>query len=127
MSEKMRFFRSGLLLTLVGLAMRTVSMFFGAFVSRTVGAEGTGLFTLVMSVYTVAVTFATSSVNPACSASALRYAFSLSLISSTVPNVSSVLYTIFIVSYTPAGTSNVSSCTTAERPSAIFPSSTSLE
>lgn len=63
MSEKMRFFRSGLLLTLVGLAMRTVSMFFGAFVSRTVGAEGTGLFTLVMTVYSFAVTFATSGIS----------------------------------------------------------------
>lgn len=63
MSEKQRFFRSGILLTLVGLAMRTVSMFFGAFVSRTVGAEGTGLFTLVMTVYSFAVTFATSGIS----------------------------------------------------------------
>jgi len=63
MSEKMRFFRSGILLTLVGLAMRTVSMFFGAFISRTVGAEGTGLFTLVTTVYSFAVTFATSGVS----------------------------------------------------------------
>ncbi len=63
MSDKMRFFRSGILLTLVGLAMRTVSMFFGAFISRTVGAEGTGLFTLVMTVYSFAVTFATSGIS----------------------------------------------------------------
>ena len=63
MSEKQRFFTSGILLTLVGLAMRTVSMFFGAFISRTVGAEGTGLFTLVMTVYSFAVTFATSGIS----------------------------------------------------------------
>lgn len=63
MSDKYRFFRSGMLLTFVGLAMRTVSMFFGAFVSRTVGAEGVGLFTLVMTVYSFAVTFATSGVS----------------------------------------------------------------
>ena len=63
MSEKMRFFRSGILLTLVGLAMRTVSMFFGAFISRAVGAEGTGLFTLIMTVYSFAVTFATSGIS----------------------------------------------------------------
>ncbi len=63
MSDKMRFFRSGILLTLVGLAMRTVSMFFGAFISRTVGAEGTGLFTLVTTVYSFAVTFATSGIS----------------------------------------------------------------
>ena len=63
MSDKYRFFKSGVLLTFVGLAMRTVSMFFGAFVSRTVGAEGVGLFTLVMTVYSFAVTFATSGVS----------------------------------------------------------------
>ncbi len=63
MSDKYKFFRSGMLLTAVGLAMRTVSMFFSAFVSRTVGAEGVGLFTLVMTVYSFAVTFATSGVS----------------------------------------------------------------
>lgn len=63
MSEAKRFFRSGIMLTLVGLAMRTVGMFFGAFISRTVGAEGTGLYTLVMTVYSFAVTVATSGVS----------------------------------------------------------------
>ena len=63
MSEAKRFFRSGILLTLVGLAMRTVGMFFGAFISRAVGAEGTGLYTLVMTVYSFAVTLATSGIS----------------------------------------------------------------
>ena len=63
MSSKMQFYRSGAMLTAVALAMRTVSMFFGAFVSRTVGAEGTGIYTLVMTVYSFAVTFATSGVS----------------------------------------------------------------
>ena len=63
MSDKYKFFRSGALLTAVGLAMRTVSMFFGAFVTRSVGAEGVGLFTLVMTVYSFAVTLATSGVS----------------------------------------------------------------
>lgn len=63
MNSKTRFFRSGIMLTLVGLAMRTVAMFFGAFISRTVGAEGTGLYTLVMTVYSFAVTFATSGIS----------------------------------------------------------------
>ena len=62
MSKRMHFFRSGMLLVLVGLAIRTVSMFFGAFISRTVGAEGTGLYTLVMTVYSFAVTFSTSGI-----------------------------------------------------------------
>lgn len=63
MNSRARFFKSGILLTLVGLAMRTVGMFFGAFISRTVGAEGTGLYTLIMTVYSFAITFATSGVS----------------------------------------------------------------
>ena len=62
-SLKKRFFLSGLMLTLVALAMRTVTMLFGAFISRTVGAEGTGVYTLIMTVYSFAVTFATSGIS----------------------------------------------------------------
>ena len=51
MSEAKRFIKSGIILTVVGLAIRSVAMFFGAFISRTVGAEATGLYTLVMTVY----------------------------------------------------------------------------
>ena len=43
--------------------MRTVGMFFGAFISRAVGAEGMGLYTLVMTVYSFAVTLATSGIS----------------------------------------------------------------
>lgn len=63
MTEAKRFFKSGILLTLVGLAMRTVAMFFGAFISQTVGAEGTGIYTLVMTVYSFAITVATSGIS----------------------------------------------------------------
>jgi len=63
MSERNRFLKSGAMLTAVALAMRTVSMFFGAFVTRTVGAEGTGLYTIVMTVYSFAVTLATSGIS----------------------------------------------------------------
>ena len=58
-----RFIKSGVLLTLVGLAMRTVAMFFGAFISRAVGAEGVGLYTLIMTVYSFAITLATSGIS----------------------------------------------------------------
>ncbi len=43
--------------------MRTVSVAFNAFCVSKVGSEGMGLFSLVMSVYTFAVTVATSGVN----------------------------------------------------------------
>ena len=63
MSEAKGFFKSGILLTVVGLAMRTVAMFFSTFISREVGAEGTGLYTLIMTVYSFALTFATSGIS----------------------------------------------------------------
>lgn len=43
--------------------MRSAAMFFGAFISRTVGAEGTGLYTLIMTVYSFAITLATSGIS----------------------------------------------------------------
>ena len=63
MSARNRFLKSGAMLTAVALAMRTVAMFFGAFISRRVGAEGTGLYTIVMTVYSFAVTLATSGIS----------------------------------------------------------------
>ena len=63
MSKRLRFFRSGITLTAVGLTMRTVSMLFGAFVSGAVGAEGVGLYTIVMTVYSFAITLATSGIS----------------------------------------------------------------
>ena len=63
MSERKRFLKNGAMLTAVALAMRTVAMFFGAFVSRSVGAEGMGLYTIVMTVYSFAVTLATSGIS----------------------------------------------------------------
>lgn len=63
MSARNKFFYNGTVLTLVGLSVKTVALLFGAFVSRTVGAEGTGLYTLVMTVFSFAVTFATSGIS----------------------------------------------------------------
>lgn len=63
MREKVRrFFRTGVALSLSALLMRTVSVSFGAYVAECIGAEGMGLYSLIMSVYTFAVTFATSGV-----------------------------------------------------------------
>ncbi len=63
MREKVRrFFRTGVALSLAALLMRTVSVSFGAYVAESIGAEGMGLYSLIISVYTFAVTFATSGV-----------------------------------------------------------------
>ncbi len=61
--NRKRFFYNGFVLTLVALAMRTISLFFGAYVTRTVGEVGMGLYTLIGTVYGFAVTLATSGVS----------------------------------------------------------------
>ncbi len=57
-SNKQRFFENGILLSSVAIGMRTVNLFFNAFVTQAVGAEGIGLFTVIMTVYNFALTFA---------------------------------------------------------------------
>lgn len=54
---------NGILLTVVGLAVRSVSLAFNSFVTKSIGAEGIGLFTLISTVYSFAVTFATSGIS----------------------------------------------------------------
>lgn len=63
MKRVKRYFINALILSGCTLLMRTVGVAFNAFCVDRVGAEGMGLFSLVMSVYTFAVTFATSGVN----------------------------------------------------------------
>lgn len=57
------FFANALMLASVNIFLRLISVSFNAYVSEKVGAEGMGLFTLVMSVYGFAVTLATSGVH----------------------------------------------------------------
>ena len=63
MTNRKRFFINGIMLTAVGLAVRTVSLAFNAYVTQKIGAEGMGLFTLIGTVYAFAVTFATSGIS----------------------------------------------------------------
>ena len=63
MSEFRRYVRNALVLVGASLLMRSVSLAFNAYVSTKIGAEGMGLFSLIMSVYGFAVTFATSGIN----------------------------------------------------------------
>ncbi len=63
MNGKKQFFKNGILLTLVALSMRGVALFSSSFVSGAVGAEGMGLYTLVMTVYGFALTFATAGIS----------------------------------------------------------------
>ncbi len=56
-SRKKTFLLGALLMSVVNLSMRTVSLYFSAFVLSRVGEEGVGLFTLLMNVFSFAVTF----------------------------------------------------------------------
>ncbi len=58
-----RFFINGFIMSVTSLVLRAVSVAFNAFLSRQLGADGMGLFTLIMSVYGLAVTVAASGVN----------------------------------------------------------------
>lgn len=63
MNRAKRYIVNALILSACTLLMRTVSVAFNAFCVQKVGSEGMGLFSLVMSVYTFALTLATSGVN----------------------------------------------------------------
>jgi len=62
-NRRRQFFLNGILLTIVGLAIRSVSIAFNSYITRSVGAEGIGLFTLIMNIYSFAITFATSGIS----------------------------------------------------------------
>ncbi len=62
-SKIAKFISNGLTLTFSAIIMRTVGVSFSAYITKMVGAEGIGLYTLTMSVYGFAVTLATSGVN----------------------------------------------------------------
>lgn len=63
MRKRSRFLVSAVYLAAVNIFLRSVAVSFNAYVSAKIGAESMGLLTLVMSVYGMAVTLATSGVN----------------------------------------------------------------
>ncbi len=60
------FLFNGIILTATSLAMRTILLWFNAWLSERIGTEGMGLYTLVMSVYSLAVTVAIFGMSLAC-------------------------------------------------------------
>lgn len=66
MKQSKTFFKNALYLTITELLLRTAGVFFGAYISGKMGGSGMGLFSLIMSVYSFAVTFASSGINLAC-------------------------------------------------------------
>lgn len=63
-SKKLKkFLLDAAIMTTVSLIMRAIAVSFQSYITGRVGAEGMGLYSLVTSVYTFAVTFATSGIN----------------------------------------------------------------
>ena len=63
MNKAKRFLSNALMLSCVSIVMRGIAVSFNAYITKKIGAESMGLFTLVMSVYGFAVTVALSCVN----------------------------------------------------------------
>lgn len=63
MRRAKRFLLSGLLLTVTTLFIRTVGVGYNIYLSGKLGAAGMGLFSLIMTVYNLAVTFGTSGIS----------------------------------------------------------------
>ena len=62
-SKTRTFFLNGVTLTLSALAMRLVSVIFNIYVANRAGSEAMGLFSLLGSVYALAITLATAGIN----------------------------------------------------------------
>ncbi len=62
MNRTRKFLTDGIILAAAAVFMRTVGVSWNAYISNTVGAESMGLLSLVMSIYTLTVTFACSGV-----------------------------------------------------------------
>ncbi len=59
------FLKNAAILTVTSLLLRTVGIFFRVYLSNTIGAEGMGLYQLIVSVYVLGSTFATSGISTA--------------------------------------------------------------
>lgn len=57
-----RFVRNALILTVTSLLLRTIGIFFRIYLSNQIGAEGMGLYQLVISIYVLGSTFATAGI-----------------------------------------------------------------
>ena len=63
MSRLRKYLANGLLMTLVALALRGLGVAFNAYITKKIGAEALGLYTLLGSVYSFSLTLALSGIN----------------------------------------------------------------
>ena len=60
---KKRLLLNAFILTVSSLILRTIGISFRVYISNKIGAEGLGLYQLIFSIYTFALTFATSGIS----------------------------------------------------------------
>ncbi len=65
MRRHSRFLKNAVILTVTSLLLRTVGIFFRIYLSNQIGAEGMGLYQLIVSIYVLGSTFATSGISTA--------------------------------------------------------------
>ena len=63
--QKRIFIKNAAIMTITSLLLRTIGIFFRIYVSNRVGAEGMGLYQLIVSVYVLASSFAASGLTTA--------------------------------------------------------------
>ena len=59
------FLKNAAILTVTSLILRTIGIFFRIYMSNKIGAEGMGLYQLIVSIYVLGATFATSGISTA--------------------------------------------------------------
>ncbi len=62
MTTLKKFLINGLIMTITSLILRCIAMFFNSYISQKIGTEALGLYGLVMSIYSFAVTIALSGI-----------------------------------------------------------------
>ena len=63
--RKFTFFKNAIILTLTSFILRFLGMILRVYMSNTIGAQGMGLYQLILSIYVMASTFATAGVSTA--------------------------------------------------------------
>ena len=58
--QRQSYVRNAAILTATGLILRAVGMFFRVYIAARIGAEGMGVYQLIYTVYTLAITLATA-------------------------------------------------------------------
>lgn len=61
--KRFTFLKNAFILTITSLLLRTIGIFFRVYLSNKIGAEGMGLYQLIVSIYVLASTFATSGIS----------------------------------------------------------------